>query len=165
MPLLLVNIMSNSKMINTNVKQFQIVLILLLSTFIFSSCKQKQAENEKVIETPDEVEKMRNEVMAIHDEVMPEMGALMNLKKQLKAKINQMDSTEEKTDSLQPLVIQLEEADEAMMQWMRSYKEPSAEMSQDEAMEYLQVKKKEILEVKKKIKSSKAAAKVVLENK
>ncbi|MEX2336026.1 MAG: hypothetical protein WD555_02000 [Fulvivirga sp.] len=157
--------MSNSKMINTNVKQFQIVLILLLSTFIFSSCKQKQAENEKVIETPDEVEKMRNEVMAIHDEVMPEMGALMNLKKQLKAKINQMDSTEEKTDSLQPLVIQLEEADEAMMQWMRSYKEPSAEMSQDEAMEYLQVKKKEILEVKKKIKSSKAAAKVVLENK
>ncbi len=155
--------MNTSKMTNTKVKHLQAVLILLLPIFIFSSCNQKPAENKEVTETADEVETMRNEVMAIHDEVMSEMGTLMNLKKQLKAKISQTDSTEEKkADSLQQLVAQLEEADEAMMEWIRTYKEPSAEMSREEALEYLEMKKKEILEVKEKIHRSETAAKEAL---
>jgi len=45
-----------------------ITAILLLTVFA-NSCKQE-----------NKVEKMKTEVMAIHDEVMPEMGNLMDLK-------------------------------------------------------------------------------------
>lgn len=114
----------------------------------------------------NQVENLKKEGMSIHDEVMPEMGTLINLKKQLKDKANRLDSADQPmTDSLALLIQQLEEADEAMMQWMRNYQAPSEEMSQEEAMEYLQLKKKEILEVKKKISNSEASAQAVLQNK
>lgn len=125
--------------------------ILILS--IVASCKQS-----------NQVEDLQNEVMSIHDEVMPEMGTLMNLKKQLKDTISHLDSTNQPVaDSLTLIVEQLEEADEAMMQWMRNYSPPSEEISQEEALQYLQLKKKEILEVKEKINNSEASARAALQ--
>lgn len=132
------------------------VEILIAITFlsIITACNQK-----------NRVEKLKAEVMAIHDEVMPEMGTLMNLQKELKDKISHLDTTDQSmADSLRRLVKQLEEADEAMMQWMRNYKDPSPEMSEEEALEYLESKKESITEVKNKINTSKAAAQAALNN-
>ena len=110
----------------------------------------------------NEVEKLKAEVMEVHDEVMPEMGNLMNLIKQLKDKIADLDSIGGGTEELDQLIHNLEEADEAMMAWMRNYKDPSPEMSEEEALKYLQDKMESIREVKQKINSSKAAAEAVL---
>lgn len=108
----------------------------------------------------NEVEKLKTEVMAIHDEVMPEMGNLMNLKSQLKEKSSELDSLDDSGDleQLNLLIQNLEEADEAMMDWMRNYKDPSNEMTENQALEYLKEKMKSIQEVKEKINTSKANA-------
>lgn len=128
-----------------------IVTIVLLAALAYS-CKQE-----------NQVEKLKTEVMAIHDEAMPEMGNLMNLKKPLESKIQTLDSAGANTDELKRLIHNLEEADEAMMEWMRNYKDPSPEMSKEEALKYLQNKMESIREVKQKINSSKAAAETVLD--
>ncbi|MEX2592015.1 MAG: hypothetical protein WD426_04520 [Anditalea sp.] len=134
--------------------RIKISLIGIFILSVFSSCKNN-----------NQVETLKSEVMTIHDEVMPEMGTLMNLQKELKERISRRDNVDQSmADSLNRLVKQLEEADEAMMQWMRTYKEPSEELSQEEAMEYLEMKKNEILEVKEKIKTSETRAKEALQN-
>lgn len=134
------------------IKLVILVAIALLS--IITACNQK-----------NQVEKLKAEVMAIHDEVMPEMGTLMNLQKELKDRISHLHTTDKSmADSLNRLVSQLEEADETMMQWMRNYKDPSPEMGEEEALEYLKSKKESITEVKNKINTSKATAQAVLNN-
>jgi len=127
-----------------------LITIAILSMFAYA-CNQK-----------DRVEKLKTEVMAVHDEVMPEMDNLMNLKKQLENRILTLDSAGANTDEIKRFVQNLVEADEAMMDWMRNYKDPSPEMSEGQALEYLQDKMESIKEVKRKINSSKAAAETAL---
>ena len=112
------------------------------------------------------MEALKAEVMAVHDEIMPRIGTLMNLKKQLKEKAAQLDTIAagnkaEATASM-GAIKELEKADEAMMQWMRTYEDPDQAMGKDKALEYLELKKKEILLVKKQMEASEAAARDLL---
>ena len=106
--------------------------------------------------------------MAVHDEIMPHMGTLMNLKKQLREKAAAMDSAQntekEQLRSIRASIEQLEVADEAMMQWMRTYKDPADSVGKEEALEYLKLKEQEILEVKEKMQDSEATAAALLGN-
>lgn len=131
----------------------KLIVSITLLAFV-ASCNQE-----------NKVEKLKTEVMTIHDEVMPKMGRLMNLKKQLKDKIARLDSIGDNTEELVQLIHNLEGADEAMMEWMRSYKEPTPEMSEEEALKYLQDRMESIRKVKQKINSSKVAAETVLNQK
>ena len=153
-------------MISSKIKHLQAVFILLLSLSIFSSCNQKNSEKEEAIAVPGEVEEKRSEVMAIHDEIMPRIGTLMNLKKQLRERAAAMDSAQntdkEQLFSIRASIEQLEMADEAMMQWMRTYTDPADSVSKQEAMEYLELKEQEILEVKEKMQDSEATAAALL---
>ena len=122
-----------------------ITLLSIIISSIFFSC-----ENE------NKVENKRKEVFAIHDEIMPEMGNLMKLKRETKAKIHLLDSIGIKTDldKLNTIIQKLDEADEAMMEWMRNFKDPTEETSETEALGYLEEELKKIKEVKKKFNSS-----------
>lgn len=155
-------------MINTRIKQWQVVIVFLLPLFILSACNQNASEKDELAEAPDAVAQKRSEVMAVHDAIMPKMGALMNLKKQLREKASVLDSTniahEEQFDSIQLSIEQLEAADEAMMQWMRTYKDPAGSISDNEAIAYLKQKEQEILKVKVGMQESEAAARVLLNN-
>ena len=73
---------------------------------IIVSCKGKE-ESTKM-----------NQVMAVHDEVMPKMGQLGKLVGELKAKEN--DSTEI-GKQYKMARIELQEANEAMMDWMQNF--------------------------------------------
>ncbi|MCJ8167122.1 hypothetical protein MKJ04_19940 [Pontibacter sp. E15-1] len=139
-------------------------LIMLLPAFSLLSCNQQQtsaAENRETAQ--DEVETLKQEVMAVHDETMSWLGTLMHLKKQLKEKAVQLDTADadskENAMALQLTIKQLEEADEAMMEWMHTYQDPDQTMEKVKALGYLELKKKEILQVKEKIEASEAAAK------
>lgn len=57
--------------------------------------------------------------MAIHDSVMPEMSTIHSLKRDLKAIENA-----DKKDLVYKKIKDLDEADEAMMSWMASFKVP-----------------------------------------
>jgi hypothetical protein len=113
---------------------------LFLFVIIALSCESKEKE----------VEKLKSETIAIHDEVMPKMDDIMRLKKSLKT--NQ-DSTSE-GDIIQDLIIALEESDKAMMNWMRNYEPRMEGMTDDEKITYLKKQKASISEVSKEMNKS-----------
>lgn len=91
---------------------------------------------------------LKDEVMAIHDEVMPKMGELrrvrMNLMKMADS-IQMADSV--KASNLISVAEEMGEASEGMMGWMRQY-EPDFKGTDDEVKVYLDEQKKSIQEVK-----------------
>ena len=136
-------------------------LATLLFAFALFSCGQQTSAAEN-----REVEDLKQEVMGVHDKIMPRVGTLMSLKKQLKEKATQIDTAEgaskEKAAAIAIAIKQLEEADEAMMQWMRTYQDPDQAVGKAKALEYLELKKKEILEVKETMEGSDTAARAML---
>lgn len=93
--------------------------------------------NEKV----DEVQLLKDEVIAIHDEVMPYMGELKSLKKELEHKsdsLAQQDSLnyQNKINELNELAKKLDDAFEGMFVWMRQFKAPDADTDSEIAVAY-----------------------------
>jgi hypothetical protein len=109
--------------------RFFIFLFLL----IFSACKETQKSAEP------EQNQLYKEVMAIHDQVMPEITSIHNLKKDLKA----IEKPETK-DIILHQIKELNDADEAMMTWMAAFKVPD-DKTQEEA--YLLLEKEKIKQV------------------
>ena len=83
---------------------FSICLVLV-------SCKNETKKNE----VPSQME----EVMAIHDEVMPKMGTISHLIADLKPKV---DSTEVGKENLKA-IRDLQGAHKSMMDWMKDFGE------------------------------------------
>ncbi len=114
-------------------------LILLL---FISACGTKLSEP---------VEKLFDETMVIHDEVMPEMSTINKAKKAHRKIIKNNDLTPElKTAHLQ-MIKELEDADDAMMDWMAEFSKPDADQSEKEALSYLENEKIKISKVRDKM--------------
>ena len=130
----------------------QIYLLSLILLFCLNSCGDgQQNQNEGEVSQ----EELYDEVMAVHDEVMPRMGDLMNYQSQLKGKIDSLpEGQAEETESLQSVVDELEEAHDAMMGWMRNFNRDYEGMTEEEVMEYLRQEKEKIEEVKEKMNSA-----------
>ena len=114
----------------------------LLIPFLIISCELKDKE----------IEKLKSETIAIHDEVMPKMDNIMKLKTSLKTELDSLSN--EDSTNVQGLIISLENADKAMMNWMRNYDPQMKDMSDDEKIEYLKNQKSSIQEVSELMKSS-----------
>ncbi len=86
------------------------LLILSVSLFsvLFFSCK----DNEK-----SQTQTQMQQVMAVHDEVMPKMSSISKLISQLDAKIQAGDSTETYIKASQDL----KDANKAMFDWMKGF--------------------------------------------
>lgn len=104
---------------------FFVLLILLFA------CKQNKTASPADI--------LHDEVMVIHDKVMPEMKTIHNLKKELEAL-----KTPETDSLIMARVSELNQSDEAMMAWMDNFSEPDGEEAK---VTYLQEEKKKITEV------------------
>ncbi len=87
----------------------KILSLIVFVLFLSYSCKDKK----KTEEGPSQME----QVMAIHDEVMPKMGKLGKLVGELKGKIDTTDTSKEYADAMKDL----QEASRAMMDWMRDF--------------------------------------------
>ncbi len=119
--------------------------------FMFTSC-QGPLQNS-------EAQKLFEETMFIHDEVMPEMGTMHKLRKKLRKKLDstELDSTNRKNilNSIQAL----EKADDEMMEWMAEFKKPE---DTPEAVNYLKNEKIKISAVKESMLKSIENAKHIL---
>ena len=113
----------------------KIVWFVLILGFI-TACKEKST--------------LEVEVIAIHDEVMPKMGAMHKARKELRALLKETEVESEKTTILQ-LIKDLENADEGMMTWMHEWKVPEAD---PEKTNYLLKEKEKITKVKNDMLSS-----------
>lgn len=99
---------------------------LVIPALLLFSCTEN-AEKKTPETTPiaqdNLIDQTFKEVMAIHDEVMPRMGDINRIRRTLK------NALEEKQDSVgtaevtrvQQAILQLEEADSLMMEWMAAF--------------------------------------------
>lgn len=81
------------------------------------SCKEKS-------KTTLLLEGMHDEVMAIHDEVMPEISTIRKLRKKVKSKLKTEGLDDLTKDMCNTSIKNLDEGEESMMQWMADFKKP-----------------------------------------
>jgi len=116
----------------------------------------------------DENQVLKDEVIAIHDEVMPYMGDLKTLRKKINEKSELLEvqdsiGNSEKVLELKLLAKDLDDAFEGMFVWMRQFKNSYEEMSKEEIKSYLQEQKVLVSKVRDDIHLRMAAAKEELE--
>ncbi len=106
------------------------VVLFFFAFAFFSACKEKS--------------NLQAEVMAIHDEVMPKMGAMHLARKNLRNVLTKTEDKKLKAEIL-AMISDLRKADEGMMVWMHEWKVPEKD---PEKTAYLLNEKKKITKVK-----------------
>jgi hypothetical protein len=123
-----------------------IVLFASLFMFIFWACEDHSAH---LTET-----QRWEEVMAVHDSIMPEMSTINRQKRQLKAHLENealLASNPELELILLQTIRQLGKAEDGMMEWMAEARAPEKlrdSLSHEEIVIYLSVEKQKIEIVK-----------------
>jgi hypothetical protein len=111
-------------------------LILCLLSLSFISCQKGNQE-------------LYDEVMNIHDEVMPKMDQIHRYKKDFQSEIaNNPDITEARKTQLESVIVKLDSAGDAMMVWMRKFEPIPDSQGEDKARDYLLEEKKKVTKVK-----------------
>lgn len=113
------------------------IFVILASALFLASCKKGNQE-------------LYNEVMAVHDEVMPKMEDIHKYKKDFKAEINDTTNiTEARKAELEAVIMKLDSAGKGMMVWMREFDPVADSEGEEKAREYLQKEKEKVTKVKK----------------
>jgi hypothetical protein len=131
--------------------------LMLLMSLVAIACETPAESNneEQVLEAKKSaVEQKWDEMMVVHDEVMPETSKLVRQQKALTEVPNSETTVEA-----------LAEAEDAMWDWMNNLKQKAEvmEMEEAEAIAYLEQEMVTIKKVQQKMTSSLAAANDLLE--
>jgi hypothetical protein len=111
-------------------------LLILLSIVLLTGCEKSNQE-------------LYDEVMQVHDEVMPKMEDLYKAKLALNARIlNNPDLAEIEKKQINEQIAQLDSASEGMMIWMRQFNPLPDSLGEDKARQYLEGEKKKVQKVK-----------------
>jgi succinate dehydrogenase flavin-adding protein (antitoxin of CptAB toxin-antitoxin module) len=125
---------------------------------LLASCQSNDADRmaEKAL---------RDEIYAIHDEVMPKTSEINRLKRQLQKWPDEKLTDPAIKNQVQENMALLDKADEGMMSWMNNFKEPAKlrnSKSHEEIMVYLEAEKVTISQVKSDMLGSIESAKALL---
>jgi len=113
-----------------------------------------------------EAEKIEQEVLAIHDEVMPRVEDIMQLKSQLNDRLDSLQKADKSASGAEivRLKVALTEADSLMSTWMFQYNPDTLKVLEPAgAKEYLIDQKAKVEVVKEKMNSSIAEARQFLQ--
>ncbi|QLG45618.1 protein kinase family protein [Costertonia aggregata] len=137
-------------------KKIVLISALLTLTILFS-CK----EEEKKTSEPTQME----QVMAVHDEVMPKMGTIGKLVGELKSKVDTTAAGREYEQAMRDL----QKANQSMMDWMQSFgnRFDSEEILEgkeltEQKQKWLDEEEENVKALKEEINSSIAKAKTLL---
>lgn len=138
-------------------------VIALLTFFSIMSCT-KSGDHSTMNHDSDQTQEegpnqaLYNQMMDVHDEVMPRMDEIMKLKRELQEQIaNSPDMVMERKQELENVISNLDSANNSMMSWMHRIHEfnPLADsVDQEKAREYLESEMEEIRKVKELISES-----------
>lgn len=133
-------------------------LIFILFIF-FQSCENKQVEENKA---------HREQIIAIHDEVMPKMGQLKSMEKAALQKAEELQNSDSpdqaKIEALKNLATQLNQAYEGMFVWMRQYSTEDGEQAPEQIKAYLDEQLVLVSKVNEDIKAALAQADSLLKD-
>jgi len=130
--------------------KYSILLLFILS--ILTACKHTEADSE--------VQILYDQVIEIHDEVMPKISDINKLKKRIRI-------SDDKSKRALSLLKELDDADEAMMSWMSDFQKYKtlSDSSSQEKLKYLEVEKTKITQVSDQMLSSIENANIFLDKK
>lgn len=124
--------------------------LLVLLVFILAACtksKETTSEANEDSDSPDQV--LYNQVMDVHDEVMPKMDEIMKLKRELQEQIaNTPDMVVERKEQLEKIISNLDSASNAMMDWMHKFNPLPDTADQEKARAYLESEMERVKNVK-----------------
>ncbi len=105
-----------------------IFIALIAISFLAAQCgSESTAEQQKA-----EADQKWEELMALHDEVMPEMGEVNRIKRTLRSMENIPEAMQAEVAQM---ITRLDKADESMMSWMASFgKYSNTDLPHDELM-------------------------------
>lgn len=96
-----------------------------------------------------------DQVMDVHDEVMPSMDEIERLKRDLRDKIaNTPDMLEERKAQLEKVIAKLDSAGDSMMDWMHEFNPLPDSADQEKARAYLESEMERIKKVKDRVTES-----------
>jgi hypothetical protein len=131
-------------------KRIYFSLILLTGLLSLLGC-QNSSENseETTLKVNTEIQQLHDQVMLIHDDVMPHMGELMSLKTAMTQAADTLDAP--LNDSLIHVAGRIEAANDAMMGWMRQFKARTDAEDTIAAKAYYEEQMVKITEVKEQM--------------
>lgn len=117
-------------------------IFLFSALTLFIACKGNPAAGSS-----EEVQSRYDQVMMIHDEVMPKMRPLRSMQKQITKKMNAESDQYQKNEMI--LVTgRLQKAEDDMMDWMHNFKLPN-DKSNEEQIQYLMEQQKLMEQLRK----------------
>ncbi len=124
---------------------------MMLSLLAFS-CKEKSNDAHGDHNGGQgEKEALYQDVMRIHDEVMPKMNDIHRIKTSLKEELaNNPDMPESEKQAKQTMIARLDSAGEGMMDWMRKFNPPT-DSSEAVMKAYLENEMTRVKKVRKEI--------------
>ncbi len=133
----------------SGLKTFYHLFLVGVIAILAISCNSDKKDNEAA----------KEEVIRIHDEVMPLMGELKTKQKELIARAESLHSEDsvgfqEEILALRTVAKELDKAYEGMFVWMRQFKVDYEEMNDQEVADYLGKQKQEVTKVNENIKSA-----------
>ncbi|PKV62881.1 hypothetical protein [Pontibacter ramchanderi] len=130
-------------------------LLYLSLPFSLIACQGGASEAE------DPQQALQTAVMDLHDEAMADMGKIYRLRRNLTSLRDSLQAHSSDTTTISLLtrrIHELNQADEAMMDWMRHYKAPDS-LAHEQAMLYLNEEHRKMERVKSLMDSTIANAK------
>ena len=133
------------------------ILHLLFIVCAFTiGCKEKSSDHDGHDMPSDAVESspneaLYNEVMKIHDEVMPKMNDIYKYQQELKEKIKSPNISDQQRKEFTTLLNRLDSAGEGMMVWMRQFNPIPDSVGEEKARIYLEGEMEKVKRVREDI--------------
>ncbi|HCZ37371.1 MAG TPA: hypothetical protein DHV26_15730 [Cytophagales bacterium] len=118
-------------------------------TLLLTGCKKNQSATSETDTSDNPNQVLYDQVMDVHDEVMPQMDEIMKLKRSLQEQIaNTPDMVVERKEQLEKIISNLDSASNSMMDWMHKFNPLPDSVDQELAREYLEGEMEKIRNVK-----------------
>ena len=125
-------------------------LLLVLFLVFVTACQRKSGDEHQHHDDHHSSanQDLYNEVMRIHDEVMPKMNDLYKLKTAKKTRLEMPGLPEPERQEIQNDIARLDSASEGMMVWMREFNPIPDSVGEEKARDYLQAELQKVKKVK-----------------
>jgi HEPN domain-containing protein len=123
--------------------------ILLVSASCGNKSEHDGHDHGDAVTTGNATDALYDEVMKVHDEVMPKMEDIYKLQQELKKQIADSPTmVDEKRKKIEDKIAHLEEASKSMMVWMREFNPPADSLGEETMREYLESEMEKVKKVK-----------------
>ena len=145
-------------------KNFIIVFFLGLMGLTACNSEPRSKEPSQTDQKEmSELDKLRDKVIGIHDEVMPKMGNLERAARDLAELVAGEGMDPEAVSKINAQIQALEDANESMMEWMRNYSPPGLDVSDTDKMAYYESQLVKVNKVKSNMLGALESAENMLE--